>query len=276
MRPTCTLLIAAALGVRAGIPSPEGPSQQCRDDAGPGWPDDFNNLPPGEKYFTTTPATPHLDAQGTCPAPLAGACAAKGAKDAFMEGPVDCGGAGWFCRIMPQAGWVNADILPGGINYSPNRPLPATPDRNFVRERSRDLPPTPTQVPWSPEMRTVCSRTDGRAARVCTDCNNSRFEDGEYSYDEAGNDEGHCHGSYDDGTYGWWFRDHWFRGCRHPCHRITQAPPRPTLPRPCTQAPRAPPRPHSAQPSPPPHTATQRTGARPARLPWPCSIYSHA
>ncbi|KAH8095118.1 hypothetical protein JL720_2394 [Aureococcus anophagefferens] len=31
---------------------------------------------------------------------------------------------------------------------------------------------------------------------------------------ETANDDltGHCHGSTDDATYGWWIRDHWFRG----------------------------------------------------------------
>ena len=24
-------------------------------------------------------------------------------------------------------------------------------------------------------------------------------------------DDGHCHGSSDDSTFGWWVRDHWFR-----------------------------------------------------------------
>ena len=24
--------------------------------------------------------------------------------------------------------------------------------------------------------------------------------------------DGHCHGSDDDSTYGWWVRDHWWRG----------------------------------------------------------------
>ncbi|EGB08946.1 hypothetical protein AURANDRAFT_63479 [Aureococcus anophagefferens] len=33
------------------------------------------------------------------------------------------------------------------------------------------------------------------------------------SSDTANDDlTGHCHGSTDDATYGWWIRDHWFRG----------------------------------------------------------------
>ena len=30
----------------------------------------------------------------------------------------------------------------------------------------------------------------------------------------TGGADGHCHGSDSDETYGWWVRDHWFRGTR--------------------------------------------------------------
>ena len=126
---------------------PEAPAQHCRHDAGPPWGDDEENF--GSKaYFANTPAYPH----GVCPAPLAAACAAKGKKAAFLDGPVDCGGKGWFCRIMPQAGWRNPDFD----------------DNNFAHCNVRDA-------------------------------------------DER-DDQGHCHGSDQDDTYGWWVRDHWFRG----------------------------------------------------------------
>ena len=36
---------------------------------------------------------------------LTDACAAKPAKAAFLEGPVQCGARGWFCRIVHQPGW---------------------------------------------------------------------------------------------------------------------------------------------------------------------------
>ena len=142
------LLLALVVAASASQPqSPEGPSQQCADDAGPPWGDDEETFP-GKRYHDGTPAT----AVEPCPEPLAGACASKGAKAAYLDGPVDCGGAGWFCRIMPQAGWSNPDFD----------------DNNFAR----------------------CSLPNA---------------------DER-DDDGHCHGSDVDDTYGWWVRDHWFRG----------------------------------------------------------------
>jgi len=126
--------------------SPDGPSQQCADDAGPPWQDD--DVVP----WAASPALPVTDTFGQCPKPLQGACQSKDLKRAFLEGPVDCGGRGWFCRIAPQEGWKN----------------PFYNDRNFAH----------------------CNTTDA---------------------DERDND-GHCHGSDVDNVYGWWVRDHWFRG----------------------------------------------------------------
>ena len=98
------LLTSLTNNVRA-LQHPEAPAQHCRHDAGPPWADDEENF--GNKaYFDGTPAAP----KGDCPAPLAAACSAKGKKAAFLDGLVDCGGKGWFCRIMPQAGWVNPDF----------------------------------------------------------------------------------------------------------------------------------------------------------------------
>lgn len=131
--------------------SPDGPSQQCMDDAGPIWADDIEYFG-NNAYSHGTPAAPKLLDDGSCPSPLQKACDEKGPQRAFLEGPAQCGGKGWFCRIMEQTGWSNPD-------YS---------DRNFAH----------------------CNATDA---------------------DERDND-GHCHGSDTDNVFGWWVRDHWFRG----------------------------------------------------------------
>ena len=114
-QPACTTRAGGAaravVGTRQGLDQsiahrhPEAPAQHCRHDAGPPWGDDEENF--GSKaYFANTPAEP----LGDCPAPLAEACKTKGKKAAFLDGPVDCGGKGWFCRIMPQVGWRNPDF----------------------------------------------------------------------------------------------------------------------------------------------------------------------
>jgi hypothetical protein len=132
--------------------SPEGPSQFCRHDAGPPWADDAEHFP-GGRYHDASPAAPLLAPGSECPAPLTAACSRKGAKAAHLDGPVDCGGRGWFCRSLKQRQWVPA----GGFR-----------DANFAH----------------------CNVSDA---------------------DER-DDDGHCHGSSADDTYGWWVRDHWFRG----------------------------------------------------------------
>lgn len=102
---------------------PEGPSQQCRDDAGPPWSDDVAGQPyygPPMRNRAVDPNNlPVLDDR--CPPPLEGACEAKGALAAHMEGPVDCGGRGWFCRITEEADHRQPGIQPGSF-----------PDSNFV------------------------------------------------------------------------------------------------------------------------------------------------
>lgn len=76
---------------------PDGPNQQCHDDAGPPWTDDGPVA-----YYVGFPNAPLLPSSGECPAPLSAACAEKGALPAHLDGPVDCGGKGWFCRIFDQ------------------------------------------------------------------------------------------------------------------------------------------------------------------------------
>lgn len=105
-----TLWSAIIATVEGGFP--EGPNQQCRDDAGPPWVDDGDVA-----YYVGWPNRPILPASGECPAPLAGACETKTKLAAYMDGPIDCGGKGWFCRIF------NTDYheAPGGFadsNYA--------------------------------------------------------------------------------------------------------------------------------------------------------------
>lgn len=142
------LLIAGLLAVVAsgGIAAPDGPNQQCRDDAGPAWVDDVSHFAANTRYHTGSPACAQVDSTGACPSPLAAACATKGAKAAFLEGPVNCGGQGWYCRILPQSGW-NDDKTDSNFNHC-----------------------------------NITSRMSG------------------YNDAEAPNEDGHCHGSDQDGV----------------------------------------------------------------------------
>jgi len=90
-------------------------NQQCRDDAGPPFLDDSETFGTN-KYFDGKPA----QAVGDCPSPLTEACAGKPKTAAFLEGPIDCGGRGWFCRIEEETGWptngLTADLNFGYCN----------------------------------------------------------------------------------------------------------------------------------------------------------------
>lgn len=128
--------------------------QMCQDDAGPPWVDEEEAYGRGKRYHTDSKAIPLLKSDGTCPDPLQQACAMQSNPlTAFLEGPVQCGGKGWFCRIVPQEGHGKT-----GSRF---------PDLNFAH----------------------CNRTE----------------------DEAGDVDGHCHGSSEESTYYWWVRDHWHR-----------------------------------------------------------------
>lgn len=99
--------------------SPDGPTQQCEDDAGPPWVDDVEIYGKNKRYYDAAPATPILPESGDCPSPIAEACAAKGVKEAHLDGPVNCGGQGWFCRILPQEGWSDPDnFARGDANFA--------------------------------------------------------------------------------------------------------------------------------------------------------------
>lgn len=88
-------------------------SQQCTDDAGPPFQDDDVTYGSGGKYHDGKPAMPIGD---SCPDPLKEACRTKSKKAAFLEGPVDCGDKGWFCRIEEETGWP-ANNLISDLNF---------------------------------------------------------------------------------------------------------------------------------------------------------------
>ena len=80
-------------------------NQQCRDDAGPPFADDIETFGPNGFYHDNHPVEPVLiDSDGTCAKPIEGACASRPTKKvAYMEGPIDCGGRGWYCRCASQS-----------------------------------------------------------------------------------------------------------------------------------------------------------------------------
>jgi len=100
---------------------PEGPNQQCRDDAGPPWVDDGETA-----YYVGFSAKPKLLGNGECPLPLRSSCEKKGALAAFHDGPVNCGGKGWFCIITRQKGHRNPEVK---ANKDGTFPFP---DSNFA------------------------------------------------------------------------------------------------------------------------------------------------
>ena len=89
---------------------------QCQDDAGPPYLDDEENFGPGVKYHDGQAAYPVLvgPEKNQCPQPLAAACQSRGAKTAYLEGPLQCSG-GWYCRILPDPNWPGVG-LPGDFN----------------------------------------------------------------------------------------------------------------------------------------------------------------
>jgi len=114
------LTAAAAIWISISVPPsqarfPDGPNQQCADDAGPPWMDDGPT--PYYKGFAAKPKLPG----GQCPSPLRAACEAKGVLSAFHNGPISCGGKGWFCTIVDQPGHRMPGAGPG-IRF---------PDNNF-------------------------------------------------------------------------------------------------------------------------------------------------
>jgi len=88
-------------------------SQQCRDDAGPPFMDDE----PGVRYHDGSSAVPILQ-DGACAPKMVKACAKSPSnKAAYLEGPLDCGDKGWYCRIMPDPENWDPLSLTGDVNF---------------------------------------------------------------------------------------------------------------------------------------------------------------
>jgi len=108
------LLGASIDSTKADIVWPEY-NQQCRDDAGPPYLDDS----PNEKYHDGSAAYPVLAQNGECAEPMKEACSSRpDPKTAYLEGPISCGGNGWYCRIFNDEanGWENIN-LNGDVNF---------------------------------------------------------------------------------------------------------------------------------------------------------------
>lgn len=91
-------------------------SQQCQDDAGTPFGDDAEIYGPNGFYHDKSAAFPVLQ-NGECPAPLSGACQSRPTiKAAYLEGPIDCGDEGWYCRIMPDENWEPINLI-GDLNF---------------------------------------------------------------------------------------------------------------------------------------------------------------
>jgi len=93
-------------------------SQQCNDDAGTPYSDDVDTYN-GGKYHDGSAAYPQLLSDGECAKPMQAACTSRPTpKTAYLEGPIDCKGKGWYCRIFDDEanGW-NPFNLKGDINF---------------------------------------------------------------------------------------------------------------------------------------------------------------
>jgi len=86
-------------------------SQQCADDAGPPYADDAEYFGDGGKYHDGSAAVPILQ-NGTCAPRMQKACSERPTiKTAYLEGPLDCGDQGWYCRIFQEEGWDNVALV---------------------------------------------------------------------------------------------------------------------------------------------------------------------
>lgn len=109
------LFVYATHATASDITWPEY-SQQCRDDAGPPFLDDSESFN-GGKYHDGSAATPVLPSDGSCPTPLKTACSNRPSiKTAYIEGPIDCGNQGWYCRIFKEPGWPTVNLV-GDYNF---------------------------------------------------------------------------------------------------------------------------------------------------------------
>jgi len=113
--PIFFLLIGVFQCVNADIVWPEY-NQFCSDDAGPPYLDDEETFPNGGKYHDTSEAIPILQ-DGQCAPKMMKACSERpNIRTAYFEGPIDCDGNGWYCRIMPDENWKPYN-LKGDVNF---------------------------------------------------------------------------------------------------------------------------------------------------------------
>lgn len=85
-------------------------NQQCRDDSGPPFLDDEDTFPNGGKYHDDSAAVPILQ-NGKCAPKMQNACRDRPTViGAYLEGPIDCGDQGWYCRIFVEDGWDNVAL----------------------------------------------------------------------------------------------------------------------------------------------------------------------
>jgi len=121
--PVTFLLFGLSLCVSAQLDWPEY-NQQCQDDAGPPFLDDEETFPNGGKYHDGSAAVPILQ-DGKCAPVMQNACQQRPTTiGAYLEGPIDCGDQGWYCRIIIEDGWDNiglrADYNFGHCNSTEN------------------------------------------------------------------------------------------------------------------------------------------------------------
>lgn len=128
-----SLLVVTAPIIRSDILWPLY-NQQCIDDAGPPFLDDSENFPNGEKYHDTSAAYAVLQPDGQCAPPLKEACSKRdNVKTAYLEGPIDCGDKGWYCRIMPDENWPGKQ-LGGDVNFAHCNTTDAFDDAGFDQD----------------------------------------------------------------------------------------------------------------------------------------------
>jgi len=104
-----TFILTAIVNSKLTLGQPSFPpyTQQCRDDAGPPFVDDA----PGTLYHDGSAAFPVLK-DGSCANPIQSACSSRGdAKTAYLEGPLQCNGNGWYCRIFVDENWPPQNLI---------------------------------------------------------------------------------------------------------------------------------------------------------------------
>jgi len=130
--PVLFLLIGVFQCINADIVWPEY-DQFCRDDAGPPYLDDEGTFPGGGKYHDTSQAVPIL-VNGQCAPKMRKACNQRpNIRTAYFEGPLDCGGDGWFCRIMPDENWKPQNLI-ADLNFGHCNTTDGIEDAGFDRD----------------------------------------------------------------------------------------------------------------------------------------------